>query len=72
MIHPSASKMQGSSPRSWLKKIHEAKRQRTVALVTPTVDRLVQEGETVTIEAICRLSPDLDPLNKGVKKSSGS
>jgi hypothetical protein len=34
------------------------------------VDRLVQEGKTVTIEAICRLSPDLDPLNKGVKKSS--
>jgi hypothetical protein len=70
MTLPSASKTQGSSPRPWLKKIHEAKRQRTVELVRLTVDRLVQEGKTVTIEAICRLSPDLDPLNKGVKKSS--
>src|SRR6266567_464393 len=70
MTLPSASKTQGSSPRPWLKKIHEAKRQRTVELVKLTVDRLVQEGKTVTIEAICRLSPDLDPLNKGVKKSS--
>ena len=39
-------------------------------LVKLTVDRLVQEGKIVTIEAICRLSPELDPLNKGVKKSS--
>lgn len=70
MTHPSASKTQGSSPRPWLKKIHEAKRQRTVALVKLTVDRLVQEGKTVTVEAICHLSPELDPLSKGVKKSS--
>src|SRR5438270_13877730 len=56
--------------RPWLKQVHEAKRQRTVELVKLTGDRLVQEGKIVTIEAICRLSPELDPLNKGVKKSS--
>lgn len=70
MTHPSVSNTQISNTRPWLKKVHEAKRQRTVELVKLTVDRLVQEGKIVTIEAICRLSPELDPLNKGVKKSS--
>ncbi len=70
MTHPSVSNAQTSSTRPWLKKVHEAKRQRTIGLVKLTVDRLVQEGKNVTIEAICHLSPELDPLHKGVKKSS--
>src|SRR5438094_823648 len=70
MTQRSVSNIQASSTRPWLKKVHEAKRQRTFELVKLTVDRLVQEGKIVTIEAICRLSPDLDPLSKGVKKSS--
>jgi hypothetical protein len=55
--------------RPWLKKHHEARRQRTVDIVKATVDRLVQEGQTVTIEAICRRSPEVDPQGKGIKKA---
>jgi hypothetical protein len=34
-----------------------------------TVDRLIQDGQTVTIEAICKLSQQLDPQGKGIKKA---
>ena len=44
-------------------------RQRTVTLVKATVDRLLQEGRTVTLEAICTLSREIDPEGKGIKKA---
>ena len=34
------------------------------------VDQLLKEKQTVTIEAICRTSIDLDPEHRGVKKSA--
>lgn len=55
--------------RPWLLAHHAAKRQRTVDLVKAAVHRLLQENEPVTIEAICRVSRELDPRGKGVQKA---
>ena len=56
-------------PRPWLMQHYAATRQRTVDLVKMTVDRLIQDKQTVTIEAICKLSQQLDPQGKGIKKA---
>lgn len=39
-------------------------------LVKATVDQLVTEGQPVTIEAICRVSEQIDVEGRGVKKSA--
>lgn len=57
-------------PHPWLLKHDEQKRQRTIMLVKATVNHLVDEGQTVTLEAICRTSLALDPEGRGVKKSA--
>lgn len=57
-------------PHPWLLKHYEEKRERTARLVKASVDQLVQEGKIVTIDAICRVSPGLDPQGRGVKKSA--
>src|SRR5438552_2860929 len=57
-------------PHPWLLKHYEEKRARTIMLVKASVDQLVKEGKIVTIDAICRVSPGLDPDGRGVKKSS--
>ena len=57
-------------PHPWLQKHYQQKRERTVRLVKASVDQLVKEGQTVTIEAICRRSSELDSEGKGVKKSA--
>jgi hypothetical protein len=64
----------GSNPtsekqRPWLEAHYAARRQRTQTLVKAAVDQLVQANQPVTIEAICRLSRELDPEGKGVQKS---
>ncbi len=56
-------------PRPWLVQHYEATRQRTSDLVKTTVDCLIQDGQTVTIEAICQRSQQLDPQGKGIKKA---
>jgi hypothetical protein len=56
-------------PRPWLKTYHEARKQQTVEIVKATVDQLVRDERSVTIEAICRLSVEVDPLGKGVGKA---
>ena len=38
-------------------------------LVKATVDQLLKDGQTVTIEAICTRSRELDPESKGIKKA---
>lgn len=58
-----------NTSRPWLKQHHQATRQRTITLVKATVDRLVQAGRTVTIEAICTLSHEVDPEGKGITKA---
>lgn len=57
-------------PHPWLQKHYQEKRERTVRLVKTTVDQLVKEKQTVTIEAICRKSLELDPAGRGIKKSA--
>jgi hypothetical protein len=57
-------------PKPWLLKHYEAKRQRTVTLVKASVNQLVKERQTVTIEAICRKSAEIDAEGRGVKKSA--
>ena len=54
--------------RPWLEKHYEATRQHTVHLVKTAVDQLVKEKRSVTIEAICQQSQQLDPQGKGIKK----
>ncbi len=73
MSHPSRSNETNDEPRyphPWLQKHYQEKRERTVRLVKATVDQLVKEDQTVTIEAICRRSAGLDPEGRGVKKSA--
>ena len=57
-------------PHPWLQKHYQEKRERTVRLVKATVDQLVKERQTVTIEAICRKSIELDTESRGVRKSA--
>jgi hypothetical protein len=57
-------------PRPWLKLHYEAKRQRTIHLVKAAIDQLIREQQTVTIEAICRKSVEVDAEGRGVKKSA--
>lgn len=57
-------------PRPWLQKHYQEKRERTVRLVKAAVDQLIKEQQTVTIEAICRKSTEVDPDSRGVKKSA--
>jgi len=69
MNPPSMSNPTHEQARPWLEKHYEATRQRTVGLVTAAVDRLIQDGQTVTIEAICQQSQQLDPQGRGIKKA---
>lgn len=55
--------------RPWLEQHYQETRQRTVRLVKAAVDQLVKEGQSVTIEAICQQSQQLDPQGKGIKKA---
>lgn len=57
-------------PHPWLLKHYEEKRQRTINLVKASVNQLLAEKRTVTIEAICQKSVELDSEGRGVKKSS--
>lgn len=73
MNPPSVSNETKNEPKQtkpWLLKHYEAKRQRTVRLVKAAVDQLIKEKQTVTIEAICRTSAEIDPEGRGVKKSA--
>jgi len=69
MNQHSTLNMTPKQPRPWLLQHYAAIRQRTVGLEKLTVDRLIQEGQTVTIEAICKQSQQLDPQGKGIKKA---
>jgi hypothetical protein len=69
MNQHSTSNTTSERPRPWLLQHYAVIRQRTVDLVKQTVDRLIQDGQTVTIEAICKLSQQLDPQGKGIKKA---
>jgi hypothetical protein len=40
-----------------------------VRLVKATVDQLLKDGQTVTLEAICTRSCEVDPEGKGIKKA---
>ncbi|GLV53155.1 hypothetical protein KDH_00210 [Dictyobacter sp. S3.2.2.5] len=66
MKQPSES---NPTSRPWLKTYHEARKQQTIDIVRATVDHLVREERTVTIEAICHLSVEVDPQGKGVRKA---
>jgi hypothetical protein len=63
-------KLPASEAHPWLQKHYQEKRERTIRLVKSAVDQLVKEKQTVTIEAICRKSTELDPEGRGVKKSA--
>lgn len=57
-------------PHPWLRKHYQEKRERTIRLVKAAVDQLIKEKQTVTIEAICQKSAELDAEGRGVKKSA--
>jgi len=56
--------------RPWLRNHYQQKRERTIRLVKAAVDQLVKEKQTVTIEAICHKSAEIDAEGRGVKKSA--
>src|SRR2546421_12649691 len=66
----SQEKLPVSEAHPWLQKHYQEKRERTIRLVKATVDQLVKEKQTVTIEAICHKSAEIDPEGRGVKKSA--
>lgn len=66
---PLIANADGDQTRPWLHVLYQARRERTVTLVKAAVDRLVGEGKTVTIEAICQVSREVDPEGKGIKKA---
>jgi hypothetical protein len=73
MSHLSRSHETNDEPRQphpWLQKHYQEKRERTVRLVKATVDQLVKEKQTVTIEAICHKSAEIDAEGRGVTKSA--
>ena len=69
MTHSSVSKPEKNTNRPWLKQYHQARRERTLRLVKATVDQLLKEGQTVTLEAICTRSSEVDSEGKGIKKA---
>src|SRR5260221_254001 len=69
MNQNSTSSIKVKRSRPWLQAHYEARKKRTVDLVKASVDRLTREKQVVTIEAICRLSKEIDPLGKGIKKA---
>src|SRR5713101_461868 len=66
----SQEKLPVSEAHPWLQKHYQEKRERTIHLVKATVDQLVKEKQTVTIEAICHKSAQIDEEGRGVKKSA--
>lgn len=67
LLSTSSPNQERASP--WLEKHYEATRQHTVSLVKTAVNQLVKEKRSVTIEAICQQSQQLDPQGKGIKKA---
>ncbi len=69
--HPSISNplVSPKQERPWLKQYHQARQQRTVDLVKAAVDQLLKDGQTVTLEAICTRSREVDAEGKGIKKA---
>jgi hypothetical protein len=65
----SMSNISHERARPWLEQHYQATRERTVKLVKDAVDQLVKDKRSVTIEAIGKLSQQLDPQGKGVKKA---
>jgi hypothetical protein len=67
--HPSISNplVSPMQERPWLKQYHQARQQRTVELVKAAVDQLLKDGQTVTLEAICTRSREVDAEGKGIK-----
>lgn len=60
----------GKGP-AWLQtKVYEPKRQRTVSLVTRSVDALLRENRRVSLSAIIKQSKVLDPEGRGVSNSA--
>ena len=54
----------------WIQKHYQEKCQRTVTLFKVAGDRLTKEQQTVTVEATCRKSAEIDPDGRDVKKSA--
>lgn len=69
MNQPSMSNTTHERARPWLEQHYQATRQRTVSQVKVAVDQLVKENRSVTIEAICQQSQQIDPQGKGIKKA---
>ncbi len=69
MNQKSMSNTSREGARPWLEQHYQETRQRTVRLVKAAVDQLVKEGQSVTIEAICKRSQQLDLQGKGIKKA---
>lgn len=60
-----------SSAHSWLQeKVYAPKRQRTVALVTRSVDALVQEKQRVSLASVVAKSKELDLTGLGISESA--
>lgn len=66
----SASSPPDSRPRPWLEAQHRAKAGRTVDIVQAAVKLLCDKGETVTIQAICKASQEVDPTGRGVGQTA--
>lgn len=69
-LAPRASREPGEAP-AWLRdQVYLPKRQRTVDLVTASVDTLTKEGRPVSLAAVARKSKQLDATGAGISESA--
>jgi len=71
MSSPSKLASPSSSAPAWLaEKVYAPKRQRTITLVTQSVDALRESRQRVSLAAIAATSKRLDPEGRGVSESA--
>jgi len=71
MSSPSNPACPGSAAPAWLaEKVYAPKRQRTITLVTQSVDTLKASQQRVSLAAISATSKRLDPEGRGISESA--
>jgi hypothetical protein len=69
MVRSSLSTPLGEAP-AWLGAIYTARRERTAHLVRTSIETLQKERKPVSIASVVAVSPQLDPLGRGVSESA--
>lgn len=66
----SASKLESDAPLWLQEQVYAPKKQRTLELVTQSVERLHKERQRISLASIAAISKTIDPTGQGVSESS--